>query len=209
MSRRKHLAVRTSSGNIKRESRLLAPIQVRRLVDLAAADTRHQALGSMLGRIYLAGKVSATEFAAGTRWRQVVANYSVALRSPPPPKTISFDAPGGSPTDPDTESGAQEVKLHEQANRAWIEGRMRCGWQPVGPRKLSTRFAFANVRLAAMPSTPRYVTGCRRFRSCGPASERRVRANATELPSTSLLCPPALAAAQLHAPSAAGRHCRA
>jgi hypothetical protein len=123
MSRRKHLAARTSSGTIKRESRLLAPIQVRRLVDLAAADTRHQALGSMLGRIYLAGKISATEFAAGTRWRQVVANYSVALRSPPPPKTISFDAPGGSPTDPDTESGAQEVKLHNQANRAWIEGR--------------------------------------------------------------------------------------
>jgi hypothetical protein len=123
MSRRKHLAARNPCGRLKPDPRLMAPTQVRRLVDLAAEETRHQALGSMLGRIYLAGKISATEFAAGTHWRQVVANYSIALRSPPPPKTISFDAPGGSPTDPDTESGAQEVKLQNQANRAWIEGR--------------------------------------------------------------------------------------
>lgn len=124
MSRRKHLASRAANGRLKPDPRLLAPTQVRRLVDLAAEDTRHQALGSMVGRIYLAGKISASEFAAGTRWRQIVANYSIACRSPPPPKTLSFDAPGGSSTDPDSESGAREVKLHEQANRAWLA--MRC-----------------------------------------------------------------------------------
>ena len=123
MSRRKHLATREPNGRVKPATSLMSPTQVRRLVDLAAAETRHQALGSMLGRIYLSGKISATEYAAGTRWRDIAVNYSISCRGPRPPRTISFDAPGGSPTDPDSESGAQEVKLHEQANRAWIEGR--------------------------------------------------------------------------------------
>ena len=123
MSRRKHLAARNPCGRLKPDPRLMAPTQVRRLVDLAAEETRHQALGSMLGRTYLAGKISATEFAAGTRWREIVAKYAIACRSPPPPKTISFDNPGGTGIDPDSNSGELEVKRHERANAAYLAGR--------------------------------------------------------------------------------------
>jgi hypothetical protein len=121
MSRRKHLAARSPSGRLKPAAHLMAPTQVRRLVDLAAEDTRHQALGSMAGRLYLAGKISATEFASGVRWREIVANYSIACRSPPPPKSVLLDARGG--TGIDSNSSELEIKRHEQANRAWIEGR--------------------------------------------------------------------------------------
>ena len=126
MSRRKNFAARTASGRLSRlkpATPLLAPTQVRRLLDSAATEVRHAAFGTQLGRLYLSGQVSASEFAAGKRWAEIVANYSISCRSPRPPRTVSFDALGGSSTDPDSESGAREVKRHEQANRAWLEGR--------------------------------------------------------------------------------------
>jgi hypothetical protein len=106
---------------LKPATHLMAPTQVRRLVDLAAEDTRHQALGSMLGRIYLAGKISATEFASGIRWRGIVANYSIACRSPPPPTSVLLDARGG--TGIDSNSNELEIKRHEHANAAFLAGR--------------------------------------------------------------------------------------
>jgi hypothetical protein len=121
MSRRKHLAARTASGTVKRTNPLMNPTAVRRLVDLAAEETRHAALASMAGRLYLRGKISASEFASGVRWREIVANYSIACRSPPPPKSVLLDAPGG--TSIDSNSSELEIKRHEHANAAFLAGR--------------------------------------------------------------------------------------
>ena len=77
----------------------------------------------MLGRLYLGSKITSSEYAAGKRWRELVANYSIACRSPSPPRTLSLDAVGGMPTDPDTATGAKEVARHERASAAYLEGR--------------------------------------------------------------------------------------
>ena len=121
MSRRKHLAARSPSGRLKPATHLLAPTQIRRLLDSAASEVRHAAFGTQLGRCYLSGQVSATEFAAGKRWAEIVANYSQACRSPPPPRTVSFEA--GLGRSPDSESNKSEVRLHECANAAFLAGR--------------------------------------------------------------------------------------
>ena len=123
MSRRKHLAPRTASGRLKPATHLLAPTQIRRLLDSAATEVRHQAFGTQLGRLYLNGQVSATEFAAGKRWAEIVANYSIACRSPSPPRTLSLDAIGIRPTDPDTATGEREMRRHERASAEYLAGR--------------------------------------------------------------------------------------
>ena len=126
MSRRKSLAARKPCGRLRQEPRdtqLLAPTQVRRLLDAATEGTRSAEWGSMLGRLYLGSKITSSEYAAGKRWRELVANYSIACRSPSPPRTLSLDAVGGMPIDPDTATGAKEVARHERASAAYLEGR--------------------------------------------------------------------------------------
>jgi hypothetical protein len=128
MSRRKPLAPRKPSGRVysyatTRDTALLSPTQVRRMVDAAGAEARDPLWATMIGRIYLAGKLSATEFAAGKRWSELVASYSIACRSPRPPTTISFDEPGGSGLDVDSPRGECEVIAHERINAAWLAGR--------------------------------------------------------------------------------------
>ena len=47
----------------------------------------------------------------------------MACRSPPPPRTLSFDTPGGTPIDPDTETGERERRRHERASADFLAGR--------------------------------------------------------------------------------------
>ena len=93
------------------------------MFDAAAAGLSDPIWGSMLGRLYRDGKITSALFAAGKRWAEVVADYSEALRSPKPPRTALLDAIGGRSTDPDTESGRREVRRHEHASAAYLEGR--------------------------------------------------------------------------------------
>jgi hypothetical protein len=73
MSRRKHLADRKPCGRLRpaEPSHLLAPTQVRRMLDIAASEARDPLWATMLGRLYLSGKISATEFASGKRWSEL------------------------------------------------------------------------------------------------------------------------------------------
>ena len=127
MSRRKHLAAREPNGQIQRDrtkaSHLLAPTQVRRMIDIAASEARDPLWATMLGRLYSNDKISATEFASGKRWSELAASYSAACRSPRSPRTISFDAPGGTPIDPDSALGEQEVASHERISADWLNAR--------------------------------------------------------------------------------------
>ena len=76
---RKILAPRKPCGQLKREprdSRPLAPIQVRRLLDAAAEGLRDPLWGSMIGPLHLNGKISSAELATAKHWasRSVIEN---------------------------------------------------------------------------------------------------------------------------------------
>jgi hypothetical protein len=84
MSKRKHLAVRKPGGRIysygSQPSELLSPTEVRRLVDGAAMGLKDSTWSSTLGRLHLAGKLNASQLAAGKRWAELVSSYSQACR---------------------------------------------------------------------------------------------------------------------------------
>ncbi len=105
MSKRKHLAVRKPGGRIysygSQPSELLSPTEVRRLVDGAAMGLKDSTWSSTLGRLHLAGKLNASQLAAGKRWAELVSSYSQACQGPRPPRTKPLDAIGGTPADPD------------------------------------------------------------------------------------------------------------
>jgi len=125
MSRRKHLALRKPCGRLRpaKDLELLSPTETRRLLDAAAAGLRDQPWGTAVGQLYIDGRITSSQFAAAKRWAAIVADYSIACRSPPAPRALSFDTPGGSPIDPDSEKGERERLRHERATALYLEGR--------------------------------------------------------------------------------------
>ena len=100
MSVRKVFASRKACGRLKKATSpdpLLAPAQIRRLLDAAASEMKDPLWATMPGRLYLNGKLTSAEFAAAKYWAALAANYSAACRSPRSPRTIAFDATTGSP----------------------------------------------------------------------------------------------------------------
>lgn len=125
MARRKHLAQREPSGRVKRQPReieLPAPAETRRMRDMAAAGVRGPEWGTMLGRLYLVGHITESQYAAGRRWSGLVADYSAACCSPPAPRTAALDPTGGASADPDTATGAREARRHARMVEAYLSG---------------------------------------------------------------------------------------
>jgi hypothetical protein len=125
MARRKHLAQREPNGRIKRQPReieLPAPAETRRMRDMAAAGVRDPEWGSMLGRLYLVGHITETQYNAGRRWSNVVADYSMACCSPPIPRTAALDPSGGAAADPDTDIGKREARRHARIVEIYLAG---------------------------------------------------------------------------------------
>ncbi|MGM4959833.1 hypothetical protein [Bradyrhizobium sp. 604_D8_N2_3] len=126
MSPRKHLAARHPGGRIKtpaRDPELLAPAELHRLLDAARCGLRDATWGTMLGRLLLSGKITATEASAGRRWAALVENYATACQAPRPPQSASLDKMGGTPVDPDSVAGRKQAKIHERDTARWLEGR--------------------------------------------------------------------------------------
>ena len=126
MSVRKVLAGRKACGRLKKAAPpdpLLAPTQIRRLLDASASGLRDPVWGTIPGKLHLAGKLTSAELAAAKYWATLAANYSAACRSPKSPRTIAFDATTGSPLDPDSPLGEQEVERHERISAAWLAAR--------------------------------------------------------------------------------------
>jgi hypothetical protein len=110
MSRRKPMAAREPSGRIKRESHLPSPAEVTRLRDAALNGMRDPVWGSMLGWLFLAGKINAVQFAAGKHWNELAADYARATLAPRHPRTANLDPKGGTPADPDSAQGRREAR---------------------------------------------------------------------------------------------------
>jgi hypothetical protein len=123
MSRRKNLAQREPNGRAQRDPPLPPPSEVRRLRDAALAGMRDPMWGTELGRLHLAGKITATMFAAGRRWAELASQYSQALCSPSPdPKAISLErSSGGTSHDPDSAEGRKEARRHARAVQSFID----------------------------------------------------------------------------------------
>jgi hypothetical protein len=125
MSRRKHLAPRYLNGKTRPalKTELMSPAEVRRMAEAAQAGLRDAMWGTTIGRLYLTGKVSASEYGAAKRWVELVAGYSTACQSPQPPRTAVLDATGGTPIDPDSISGIKQARQHERATASYLPGR--------------------------------------------------------------------------------------
>lgn len=122
MPKRKSLAQREPNGRIQREPQLPPPSEVRRLRDAALSGMRDPLWGTEIGRLYLAGKITAVGFAAGKRWGEQAVLYSRALCSPSPdPKAVCFDRSGGDSLDPDSYEGRKEARRHERAVTSFID----------------------------------------------------------------------------------------
>jgi hypothetical protein len=126
MSRRQRSAAREKKPRATRhgnDTELMPPTEVRRLIELAGAGLRDPMWGSILGRIHLAGKISRAEFAAGKRWAELSAQYSVACQGPQATKSVKLDAPGGAALDPDSTAGLKEARRHARASAAYVDGK--------------------------------------------------------------------------------------
>jgi len=122
MSRRKALVAREPNGRAKRTSPLPPASEVSRLRDAALAGMRDPVWGTTLGYLYLSGKVTGSQFAAGKRWADLARDYSAASQSPKQPRSANLDPKGGEPPDPDSEQGRREARQHAHTLHQYIAG---------------------------------------------------------------------------------------
>ena len=72
------------------------PVSAKRLRDAAIARMADPEWGTELGRLWLAGKITAAEYQAGKRWWNVREAYLLAIGSPPAyPSSVMSSALGG------------------------------------------------------------------------------------------------------------------
>lgn len=123
MAKRKGRLVtsREQNGRIQRE-RERSPAQIKRVLDQACADARHQEWGTPLGRLLLAGRITEQQYAAGLRWADYAAKYSQAMQSPSPdPRSIQIgEGRGGHHIDPDSADGRAEARRHARAIKSFV-----------------------------------------------------------------------------------------
>jgi hypothetical protein len=125
MSRRKVLVKREANGRPQRlrDPELMSPTETRRLVEAAAIGLKDSIWSSQLGRLHLTGRLSSSQFSAGKRWCDLVANYATACQAPRPPQSAKLEPGGSMPADPDSAIGVKEARRHERATIAYLDGR--------------------------------------------------------------------------------------
>jgi hypothetical protein len=117
--------VREPSGRLSRSTLAMlddvpGPGEVKRLRDAALMDKRDAEWGTEIGRLYLTGKISGIDYAAGKRWARLsTAARKIILAPKQAPVASTFvPRPGGHPPDPDSDKGrdiaAQERLLAQE-----------------------------------------------------------------------------------------------
>lgn len=79
-NKRKNVA-REPSGRASRagEPKYIAPAQIRRLRDAAINLMADRCWGTELGRLFLAHRITASQFTAGERWARLARDYAMAI----------------------------------------------------------------------------------------------------------------------------------
>ncbi len=137
MAGRQRLAgARYPSGNRRREERSNEywPSAIKRLTSAAVAGMHDPEWGTVIGRLYLEGKLTSREYAAGKRWAAVWAEYCIATGYPSPdPRSLVIGAPTRSePPDPESHAGAAEARRAKRARKRFEEAHavlLKCGMQ--------------------------------------------------------------------------------
>lgn len=116
-TRRKFVAVREQNGRAQRNREHPAS-QIRRLRDAALAKMSDPKWGTELGRLYLAGRISEVQFAAGEWWAEAAAKFRQAIGAFPMKSPSVELGRGGTSPDPDSDEGRKiAVREAEQAER--------------------------------------------------------------------------------------------
>ena len=113
-SKRKTLAAREPNGRIQREheherEQELAPTAIRRLKDAALRRMCDPEWGSELGRLYLEGALTASQYAAGRKWRQGAAEYRGSIGVFPVRSVALQRGIQGHEVDPDSPEGQKQA----------------------------------------------------------------------------------------------------
>jgi hypothetical protein len=98
------------------------PVSIKRMIEQGLTEAKTLGLGTPLGRLMLAGKLTTMEFEAGRRWGRLMHAAHVALDAPKPdPKASAIGQTGSTaPVDPDSEAGQEEAKEHVRIASAAI-----------------------------------------------------------------------------------------
>lgn len=113
--RRKSLAKRERNGKPQRgQQEMPSAAEVQRLRAASLAGMRDAAWGTTLGWLYLSGKLTSAQFAAGRRWTELAHEYALAVRAPLPPRSASLERSASSVLDPDSAEGRKEARRQQQ-----------------------------------------------------------------------------------------------
>jgi hypothetical protein len=127
----------------------VSPAQARRMRDAAALGVIGPEWGSTIGRLFVVGKISATEFEAGRRWGLFMAEYLRLIGAPPPheppgPIATLGEAHGrGDREDPPIDSKAGR-RLKEHRDR--IVDEMDRALLVLGPADIAAAFRLTVER---------------------------------------------------------------
>lgn len=103
---------RYASGDLVREVET-PPAAIRRLRDAALAGMQDARWGAEIGRLYLAGRITSEQYAAGCRWADLARRHSAALGARAGTASSSdFNRSQGAPIDPDSDAGLLESRRH-------------------------------------------------------------------------------------------------
>jgi hypothetical protein len=116
--RKRRVGPREPGGRLVRSTaepdRSYAPAAIKRLTDCAIAGVADAAYGTVLGRLYLEGRLSAAQFAAGQRFDRLTRRYLQAIAAPRrDPRSIGLgDGPRSADSDPDSPAGREQMEDH-------------------------------------------------------------------------------------------------
>lgn len=127
---------RYPSGDRRREERSqeYSPTAIKRLLDAEMCGMRDPKWGTVIGRMYIAKKLTSVEYAAGKRWAVTWAEYCATTGNPSPdPRSVVIGAQTRSePPDQESPAGvaaalraARARKRFEKAHRELCKCGMR------------------------------------------------------------------------------------
>jgi hypothetical protein len=127
--RKRQAGPREAAGRLVRTSaepdKGYSPAAIKRLADCAIAGVADAAYGTSLGRLYLEGRLSAAQFAAGQRFDRLTRRYLQAIAAPrPDPRSIGLgDGPRSADIDPESQAGREQMADHRATIAAMGEAR--------------------------------------------------------------------------------------
>lgn len=138
MAGRQRLAgARYPSGDRRREERTnkeYSPSAIKRMTSAAVAGMHDPEWGTVIGRLYLEGRLNSAQYAAGKRWAVTWAEYCAATGIPSPHPRAAAIGEGlrAEPPDPDSDRGIAATRLARRAMKRFDVAHaelLKCGMQ--------------------------------------------------------------------------------